>query len=59
MIKLKEIKQLRELLLKYVEPFNPETDCYEKWMESVQDDIYDLLSDTLMNKDNEQKNNNR
>ena len=53
MIKLKEIKQLRELLLKYVEPFNPETDCYEKWMESVQDDIYDLLSDTLMNKDNE------
>tara|TARA_R100000700_G_C3082663_1_gene87616 strand:+ start:48 stop:212 length:165 start_codon:yes stop_codon:yes gene_type:complete len=53
MIKLKEIKELKRLLVKYLEPFNPETDCYDKWMETVQDDISDLLSDILMNEDYE------
>ena len=41
MIKLTEIKELKRLLIKYLE----ETDCYEKWMETVQDDIRELLTD--------------
>tara|TARA_R100000231_G_scaffold44208_1_gene38297 strand:- start:275 stop:448 length:174 start_codon:yes stop_codon:yes gene_type:complete len=56
MIKVKEIKELKKLLIKYLEPYNPETDCYDKWMETVQDDIYDLLSDTLMNEDYDETN---
>ena len=40
----KEIEKLRELLIKFVPDFNHETDCYEKWMESVQDDVRDLLN---------------
>ena len=39
-----EIEKLRELLIKFVPDFNHETDCYEKWMESVQDDVRDLLN---------------
>ena len=39
-----EIEKLRELLIKFVPDFNYETDCYEKWMEIVQDDVRDLLS---------------
>ena len=39
----KEIKKLKELLLKYITPFNKETDCYEKWMECVQDEIRELI----------------
>ena len=45
MIKLTEIKELKRLLIKYLEVYNPETDCYEKWMETVQDDIRELLTD--------------
>ena len=39
-----EIEKLRELLIKFVPDFSHETDCYEKWMESVQDDVRDLLN---------------
>ena len=39
-----EIEKLRELLVRFVPNFNYETDCYEKWMESVQDDVRDLLN---------------
>ena len=53
MIKVKEINELKKLLIKYLEPYNPETDFYDKWMETVQDDICDLLSDTLTNEDYE------
>jgi len=44
-MKLKEIKLLKELLKKYLPDFNPKTDCYEKWMESVQDEVRWLLSE--------------
>jgi len=40
----KEIEKLRELLIKFAPDFNHETDCYEKWMEIVQDDVRDLLN---------------
>ncbi len=39
-----EIEKLRELLIKFTPDFNNETDCYEKWMESVQDDVRNLLN---------------
>ena len=39
-----EIEKLRELLLRFVPDFNQETDSYEKWIESVEDDVRDLLS---------------
>ena len=39
-----EIEKLRELLLRFVPDFNQETDSYEKWMESTQDDVRDLLN---------------
>ena len=41
----KSIKLLKELLKKYIVDFNPETDCYEKWMETVQDEVRELLED--------------
>ena len=44
-MKVKEIKLLKELLKKYISDFNSETDCYEKWMESVQDEVRWLLSE--------------
>ena len=43
-MRIKDIEKLRELLLKFVPDFNHETDCYEKWMENVQDDVRDLLN---------------
>mgnify|MGYP005821580691 CR=1 FL=1 len=43
-MRIKDIEKLRELLIKFVPDFNHETDCYEKWMESVQDDVRDLLN---------------
>ena len=43
-MKEKEIEKLRELLIKFIPDFNYETDCYEKWMENVQDDVRDLLN---------------
>mgnify|MGYP007012439487 FL=1 len=36
---------LKELLLKLLPDFNKETDCYEKWMETVQDEIRNLLNE--------------
>ena len=42
-MKVKEIKLLKELLKKYLSDYNPEVDCHEKWMETVQDEVYDLL----------------
>jgi len=44
-MKVKEIELLKELLKKYLYDFTPEVDCYEKWMESVQDEVRDLLRD--------------
>ena len=44
-MKVKEIKLLKELLKKYLSDYNPEVDCYEKWMESVQDEVRWLLSE--------------
>ena len=44
-MKEKEIKLLKKLLKKYLSDFNPKTDCYEKWMESVQDEVRWLLSE--------------
>ena len=38
-------KLLKELLLKLLPDFNKETDCYEKWMETVQDEIRNLLNE--------------
>jgi hypothetical protein len=35
---------LKELLLKLLPNFNKETDCYEKWMETVQDEIRNILN---------------
>ena len=43
-----EIRELRRLLDEYLKdtiPFNEETDCYEKWMESVMDEVQFLLRD--------------
>jgi len=45
MIKLKEIKELKRLLIKYLPDFDPKTDCFEKYMESVSDEVRDLLKD--------------
>ena len=42
-MKVKEIELLKELLKKYISDFNSEVDCYEKWMQSVQDEVRDLL----------------
>jgi len=45
MTKLTELKELKRLLTKYLPDFNPETDCFEKYMETVTDEIKDLLKD--------------
>ena len=45
MVKLKEIKELKKLLTKYLPNFDPKTDCFEKYMETVTDEIRDLLKD--------------
>ena len=36
---------LKELLLELLPDFNKETDCYEKWMETVQDEIRNILNE--------------
>ena len=43
-MKVKEIKLLKELLKKYLSDYNPEVDCHEKWMETVQDEIRNILN---------------
>ena len=35
---------LKKLLLEMLPGFNKETDCYEKWMETVQDEIRNILN---------------
>ena len=45
MVKLKEIKELKRLLIKYLPDFNPKTDCFEKYMETVEDEVRVLLKD--------------
>ena len=40
----KEIKKLKELLKKLYK-FNKETDCFEKYIESVQSDVRELLTE--------------
>ena len=45
MNKLTELKELKRLLTKYLSDFNPETDCFEKYMETVQDEVRELLTD--------------
>ena len=37
-------KLLKKYLLMYLPYFNKETDCYEKWMETVQDEIRNILN---------------
>ena len=37
-------KLLKELLLEMLPEFNKETDCYEKWIETVQDEIRNILN---------------
>lgn len=43
MSKLKELKELKRLLIKYLPDFDPYTDCREKWFESVGDEVRDLI----------------
>ena len=43
MTKLKELKELKRLLIKYLPDFDPYTDCREKWFESVGDEVRDLI----------------
>jgi|TARA_X000001388_G_scaffold11593_1_gene7026 hypothetical protein len=38
-------KLLKKYLLMYLPYFNKETDCYEKWMETVQDEIRNILNE--------------
>jgi len=45
MTKLKELKELKKLLIKYLPDFDPKTDCFEKYMETVNDEIRELLTD--------------
>ena len=45
LIKLKEIKELKKLLIKYLPDFDPKTDCFEKYMETVSDEVRELLTD--------------
>ena len=45
-MKVKEIELLKVLLKQYLSEYDPKVDCHEKWMESVQDEVYDLLRDT-------------
>ena len=45
MSKLKELKELKRLLIKYLPDFDPYTDCREKWFESVGDEVRELLTD--------------
>ena len=45
LIKLKEIKELKKLLIKYLPDFDPKTDCFEKYMETVNDEMRELLTD--------------
>ena len=45
MNKLTEIKQLKKLLIKYLPNFDPKTDCFEKYMETVSDEVRQLLTD--------------
>ena len=54
MTKLKELKELKKLLIKYLPDFDPKTDCFEKYMETVNDEIRELLTD----EDYDQKNKN-
>jgi len=35
---------LRKYLLMYLPYFDKEKDCYEKWMETVQDEIRNILN---------------
>jgi len=44
MSKLKELKELKRLLIKYLPDFDPYTDCREKWFESVGDEVRELLT---------------
>ena len=43
--KLKELKELKRLLIKYLPDFDPYTDCREKWFESVGDEVRSLIED--------------
>ena len=45
MNKLTEIKKLKKLLIKYLPDFDPKTDCFEKYMETVSDEVRELLTD--------------
>jgi hypothetical protein len=45
MNRITELKELKRLLTKYLPDFNPETDDFEKWMETVQDEVRELLED--------------
>ena len=45
MNKLTEIKKLKKLLIKYFPDFDPKTDCFEKYMETVSDEVRELLTD--------------
>ena len=44
MSKLKELKELKRLLIKYLPDFDPYTDCREKWLETTIDDLTYLLN---------------
>mgnify|MGYP003129036643 FL=1 len=43
--KLKELKELKRLLIKYLPDFDPYSDCREKWFESVGDEVRSLIED--------------
>ena len=45
MTRLTELKELKRLLIKYLPDFDPYTDCREKWLESVGDEVRELLTD--------------
>jgi len=45
MTKLKELKELKRLLIKYLPDFDPYSDCREKWFESVGDEVRSLIED--------------
>ena len=45
MTRLTELKELKKLLIKYLPDFNTETDCFEKYMETVSDEVRELLTD--------------
>ena len=43
MTRLTELKELKRLLIKYLPDFDPETDCFENYMETVSDEVRELL----------------